>query len=59
MSGKIEFDNMIHKQQLNLIKLQQRLNEMKKEYEMYKDVIDKLKNQIPSNTLMNKNNSIL
>ena len=59
MSGKIEFDNMIHKQQVNLIKLQQRLNEMKKEYEMYKDVIDKLKNQIPSNTLMNKNNSIL
>ena len=59
MSGKIEFDNMIQKQQLNLLKLQQRLNEMKKEYEMYKDVIDKLKNQIPSNTLMNKNNSIL
>ena len=55
MSGKIRFDNMIQKQQLNLLKLQQRLNEMKKEYEMYKDVIEQLKNQIPSNTLMNKN----
>ena len=56
MSGKIRFDNMIHKQQLNLVKLQQRLEEMKKECEIYKDVIDKLKSQIPSNTLMNKNN---
>ena len=46
MSGKIQFDEMIHKQQLNLIKIQQRLEEIKKEYMMYKDVIDKLKNQI-------------
>ena len=40
------FDQMIQKQQLNLIKLQNCLHEMKKEYMMYQQMINQLKNQI-------------
>ena len=50
MNESIRFDQMLQKQQLNLVKLQQRLNEMKKEYEIYKDVIDKLKSQMTPTT---------
>ena len=50
MSDKIDFDQMIQKQQLNLVKLQKRLDEMKKEYMMYQQIINQLKNQINSKT---------
>ena len=48
MSDKIDFNEMIQKQQLNLIRLQKRLDEMKKEYMMYQQIVNQLKNQIIS-----------
>ena len=50
MSDKIDFEQMIQKQQLNLVKLQKRLDEMKKEYMMYQQIVNQLKNQINSKT---------
>ena len=48
MSSKIDFNDMLHKQQLNLIKLQKRLDEMKREYQTYQQLIEQIKNQISS-----------
>ena len=48
MSEQIDFNEMIQKQQLNLIRLQKRLDEMKKEYMMYQQIVNQLKNQIIS-----------
>ena len=48
MSDKIDFNEMIQKQQLNLTRLQKRLDEMRREYQMMQQVINQLKNQIIS-----------
>ena len=48
MSDKIDFEQMIQKQQLNLVKLQKRLDEMKKEYMMYQKMAEQMRHQINS-----------
>ena len=48
---KVQFDSMIQKQQLNLIKLQKRLDEMKREYQTYQQMIQQIKNQLTSEKL--------
>ena len=48
MSDKIDFNEMIQKQQLNLTRLQKRLDEMRREYQTYQQMINQLKNQIIS-----------
>ena len=54
MSDKIDFNEMIQKQQLNLIRLQKRLDEMRREYQTYQQVINQLKNQISKNSVSTK-----
>ena len=53
MSERINLDDMIQKQQSNLIKLQKRLEDMKREYLMYKDIVEQLRNQMKANSLAN------
>ena len=53
-TSKVDFNEMIQKQQLNLIRLQKRLDEMKKEYMMYQQMINHLKNQISKNSDVQK-----
>ena len=48
---KVHFEQMIQKQQLNLIKLQKRLDEMKREYKTYQQMIQQIKNQLTSEKL--------
>ena len=48
---KVQFDSMIQKQQLNLIRLQKRLDEMKREYQTYQQMIQQIKNQLTSEKL--------
>ena len=51
MSSKIDLNEMLQKQQLNLIKLQKRLDEMKREYQTYQQMINQLKSQISSKNI--------
>ena len=43
MNSKANFDEMLQKQQLNLANLQQRLDEMKEEYQTYQRVLSDMK----------------
>ena len=54
MSEQIDFNEMIQKQQLNLIRLQKRLDEMRREYQMMQQMINQLKNQISKNSVSTK-----
>ena len=46
MSGKIDYNEMIKRQQLTLDKLQERLKEMREEYLTYQRMIEQMKNNI-------------
>ena len=46
MSGKIDFNEMIKKQQLALNRLQERLKEMREEYLTYQRMIEQMKNNL-------------
>ena len=46
MSGKIDFNEMIKKQQLALNRLQERLKEMKEEYLTYQRMIEQMKENL-------------
>ena len=49
MSGRIDFNEMIKKQQLALNKLQERLKEMREEYLTYQRMIEQMKNNLKKN----------
>ena len=53
MSERINLDDMIQKQQSNLIKLQKKVEDMKREYLMYKDIVEQLRNQMKNSSLAN------
>ena len=46
MSGKIDFNEMIKKQQLALNRLQERLKEMREEYLTYQRMIEQMKENL-------------
>ena len=49
MSGKINYDEMIKKQQAALNKLQERLKEMREEYLTYQRMIEQMKENLSKN----------
>ena len=46
MSGKIDYNEMIKRQQLTLNKLQERLKEMREEYLTYQRMIEQMKENL-------------
>ena len=58
MDKPINFDQLLQKNTKNLITLQQRLQEMRREYEMYQRVVEQMKRAVtgkPTTSLCEEN----
>ena len=49
MSGKVDYNQMIQKQQTALNRLQERLKEMREEYLTYQRIIEQMKENLSKN----------